>query len=146
MGTRLYAYLVSIVVMGAVAWPLTWKRGEDSFPLSSYPMFARAREDATIEVQYAVGVTADGQRRSIEPALLGTREVLQARSMIATAVAQGASATKALCQRIAEAAATAGSPLVEIRIVTGTHDAIAYLTGRDRAGAERIHGLCRVPR
>lgn len=111
-------------------------------------MFSRPRPDAIVTISYAVGVAADGKRRLISPALVANGEVLQAKAVIARAVGQGATTTVALCGEIARRVAAHKSlaDVVSIKIVTGTHDSIRYLTGKDTVGSERLHGECTVAR
>lgn len=145
---RIFGYLVFAIVVAAVAYPLTWPRGRDSFPLSSYPMFSRKLPTAEFSLQYAVGVTTDGKRHHLAPEFVANDEVLQARAVLRRAVRGGKRAVTRLCQRIARRVSVdADLRAVEhVRIVTGRHDAVAYLTGRDRVGKERVHGQCRVKR
>lgn len=135
-------------MLGAVAYPFAWPPTRDSFPLSNYPMFSRELSAASFSLQYAVGVTADGAREHLAPHLVANGEVLQARAVLGNAVSRGRSATMALCRSIAERVAEADdlSAIDEVRIVTGRHDAVDYLTGKDRVGKERVHGRCPVPR
>ena len=60
--SRLYAVVVIAVLAFAVSAPVFWERGRDSFPLSSYPMFARPSTSALITMEYAVAITRDGER------------------------------------------------------------------------------------
>ena len=137
------------VILVAVAYPFAWPRHRDSFPISSYPMFSARLVTPTVKLQYAVGTAADGTRHHLAPELVANDEVLQARAVLARAVAGGSKATRALCEHIASRVATAGGEvdrIIEVRIVTGTHDSVEYLTGRDRVGKERLHGRCPVTR
>jgi hypothetical protein len=147
---RIHAYLVSIAILAAMLVPLSWDplRG-DSFPLSPYPMFSRPKPDARVTVTYVVGITGGDGRRRLSPQLvIGNREVLQARVSIARARNAGAAALRDLCLTVAGriAARPEMAEVTEVAIVTGTHDAVAYLTGRDRVGTENIHDRCAVVR
>jgi hypothetical protein len=148
MGSRLYAYLVSAAVLAAVAYPITWPLSRDSFPLSNFPMFSRPLPEPTVTIQYALGLEPGGKRHHLPPKLVANGEVLQARAVLARAVRQGPEATQELCRLAAGRVARAGEPwaaVTEVQIVTGTHDAVAYLTGEDTRGSERLHGRCPVP-
>lgn len=136
-------------MLTAVAYPFTWPRHRDSFPISSYPMFSARLATPMVKLQYAVGTAPSGTRHHLAPELVANDEVLQARAVLARAVARGGKATRVLCERIAGRVAAAGGELArvtEVRIVTGTHDAVDYLSGRDRVGLERVHGRCPVTR
>ncbi|MEM9494282.1 MAG: hypothetical protein AAGC55_34370 [Myxococcota bacterium] len=149
---RVYGYLVAAVVAITVAYPATWPSSRDSFPLSGYPMFSRPKPDPTITEVYAVGVAADATRTPIPPELLANDEVLQARAVLRRAVRAGRSARRELCKSIAERVdqlardkVAEWMPIVEIRIVSGTHNAVDYLTGADPVGKERTRIRCSVP-
>jgi hypothetical protein len=144
LGTRVFAAVVSIALLGATLEPLIRKPWEDGFPLSPYPMFAFKRP-TKLSMEYAFGVTSTGERRTLTPRLVGSGEVLQALTVL-----QRAKARRELPQlcatiagRVAEVARFAD--VVEIRIVTGTHDAVDFLM-RDIRGTEVQHTSCQVPR
>lgn len=148
MASRVYAYLVSAGVLAAMCYPFTWPLSRDSFPLSSYPMFSRPFPEPTVTIQYALGLEPGGKRHHLAPKLVANGEVLQARAVLSRAVRQGREATEALCRLAAGRVARAGEPwaaVTEVQIVTGTHDAVAYLTGENTLGSERVHGRCPVP-
>lgn len=144
---RIWAYGVSAVVLAAVLWPLSWPTGRDSFPLSSYPMFARNRRSAELKAVYAVAVEEGGARHYVPPALVANSEVLQARAVLERAARTKAGA-RALCGEIA--ARVPGSEVAEgrateVRIIRGFHDALRYFdTGE--LGTERVLADCPVPR
>jgi hypothetical protein len=143
---RARAVIVSVVLVGATLAPIVRGATHDSFPLSTYPMFA-VRRPSTLTLDYAVGVTERGERRPIAPALVGTGEVLQAGAIINDAVNAGPKALAPLCVRIASAVARDRDldDVTTIRIVTGTHDAVAYLI-HDTLGREYERWRCRVVR
>ena len=138
--------MVSVVLVGATLAPLARHPDHDSFPLSTYPMFAAPRSQV-LTIDYAYGVTASGQRRTLSPAMLGTREVLQAAAMFESAVATGPKALVPLCDQIAARVATepAFDDVATIRIVSGTYDAVEYLV-RGADGVEHDRWRCRVVR
>ena len=143
---RVAAALVSLVLIGATLEPLVRDPYDDSFPLSTYPMFATQRP--TVQTfHYAVGITRDGKRRTLSTALVGTGEVLQAIKLFDHAVGRGRAELTALCNSIA--ARVAADPdfadVVTIRIVTGTHDAVEYLA-RGKVGTEHELLHCEVSR
>lgn len=149
MASRVHAYLVSAAALVAMAIPFTWPLSRDSFPLSNYPMFSRRMPEPELTLQYALGIEPDGARHHLPPELVANQEVLQARAVLARAVRQGPAAVAALCRLAAERVARAGAPfaaVTEVHIVTGTHDAVAFLTGADTTGRERVHGRCPVER
>lgn len=150
MAERVYAYVVSVAILAAMLLPLAWDpMRDDSFPLSPYPMFSRPKPDPRVTVTYAVGITGGDGRPWLEPeVVIGNKEVLQARATIARARQGGEPALRELCRSTAARVAGRGElgEVTEVAIVTGSHDAVAYLTGRDRVGREDIHVRCAVVR
>jgi hypothetical protein len=143
---RTYAAVVSFVLLGAVLSPLARDPSDDGFPLSTYPMFAYARP-TTQTIDYAIGETRSGQRRTLDLAVIGTGEVLQARVMLERAVAAGAEDRARLCAAIAARVAIDSelADVATVRLVTGTHDAVEYLV-HDRIGPEGERARCAVTR
>lgn len=148
MTDRLYAYVVSAVLIGVVAYPFSWEPYEDSFPLSSYPMFSRRLPTPQVKISYALGIEPDGSRHHLEPELVANEEVLQARAVLSRAVGAGKGEASKLCSKIAGRVAGRGGlrDVTTVRVVTGTHDAVEFLTGGDRIGVEKVHATCPVRR
>jgi hypothetical protein len=143
---RRAAAVASIVLVAAVLAPLARDPHDDSFPLSTYPMFASPRP-TTQTLDYALGMTTAGERRVLEPRLVGTGEVLEALAIVGRAIRSGRSESLALCTQIAERVARdpGYADVVMVRLVTGTHDAVELL--RDgRLGREGEHVRCAVAR
>jgi hypothetical protein len=131
--------LVGWLLLALVVSPLLRDPRDDAFPLSTYPMFAEPRS-AVLTIDYALGETASGERRTLSPQLVGTGEVLQAFVRIERAVHAGRAA--ALCTEIASR--LHGSDIAVVRIVTGHHDAVDYLV-HHHVGPELDRARCRVP-
>ena len=118
----------------------------DSFPISTYPMFARPRGQPTLYA--AIARTSDGSERRLTPSLIGSAEVLQAKVLITRSVEQGPAATQALCQGIAGriAASPSAAELRSVEIVRRRYDPIAYfVSGPEPLEQERLQS-CPVPR
>lgn len=143
---RAYAAAVSLALIAVTLWPLLDDPRRDGFPLSTYPMFATKRPTQQT-YRYALGETAVGARRTLQPAKVGTGEVLQAIRVIDRAVAGGKAETARLCEAIAARVAADDDfdDVAAIRIVTGTHDAVEYLV-RDVIGRETELFRCMVMR
>jgi hypothetical protein len=143
---RAAAAVVSLLLIGATLWPLVRTPYDDGFPLSTYPMFA-SRRPTLQTYSYALGQTATGQRRTLEPAVVGSHEILQALRIIERAVAGPKPELAQLCDVIAARVAADDdfTDVVSIRIVTGTHEAVEYLA-RDRIGTEVERARCAVRR
>ena len=143
LSSRLFAAVVSIALLGATLEPLIREPWEDGFPLSPYPMFAFKRP-TKLSLEYAFGVTATGERKNLTPRLVGSAEVLQALTVLQRAKSRGE--LPQLCATIAARVADVAryDDVTEIRIVTGTHDAVDFLM-RDIRGPELQHTSCKVP-
>jgi hypothetical protein len=117
----------------------------DGYPLSTFPMFAEKRA-TKLTITYALGDDPSGAR-TLTPSLVGTGEVLQARSMLDKAVAGGPRRIAELCAQIAARVAADDDydDVTAIRIVTGTHDAVEYLID-GKHGPEKLRGQCDVKR
>ena len=119
---------------------------DDSFPISSYPMFARPRGQPTL---YSVVARAgDGSERRLSPSWLGSSEVLQAKVLIQRSVEAGPQATRALCRSVAEriAATPEASDLRSVEIVRRRYDPVAYfVAGPEPLEQQRLE-RCPVPR
>lgn len=142
--TRAAAAAITVGLVAITAYPVVLKPHEDSFPLSTYPMFARPRKtEQTLD--YALGETAGGARRTLTPWLVGSGEVLQAQSVINRA--RATNKLRELCTSIAArvAADDRYADVVRILIVTGKHDAVEYLV-RDKRGPETERARCEVKR
>ncbi|HUH05200.1 MAG TPA: hypothetical protein VML75_24545 [Kofleriaceae bacterium] len=149
MSGRAVTYAFIALILGATIEPVLHSPWDDSFPLSTYPMFSGGKPTPSITLRYAVALDASGERRHVPPELVANGEVLQARAVIARAIDRGRDPASELCRHIAGRIAARGgewSAITEVRLVTGTFDAVEYLTGRDRVGAERMHVSCGVAR
>ncbi len=141
---RVTAAVISIALLGATLEPLIRKPWDDSFPLSPYAMFAFKRP-TKLTMEYAFGVTATGERHTLTPRIVGSAEVLQALTVIARAKSQNE--LPQLCAQIASRVANLDryAEVTEIRIVSGTHDAVDYLV-RHVQGTEVPRTSCPVMR
>ena len=148
IGSRVFAVGATVLLIGATLSPLLRSPGDDGFPLSTYPMFATYRP-TELEMSYALGMTATGERRTLRPTLVGSGEVLQAFTIVARAVGGGAGPSQALCKQIAKRLAASerddDREITTVRIVTGKHDAMDVLL-RDRLGHETEKTRCAVRR
>lgn len=143
---RRAAACVSIALVGAVLSALLRAPLDDGFPLSTYPMFATVRGTRLTE-DYAIGITATGAARSLPPVVSGSSEVLQAAVVYEDAVHAGGRRLGPLCTAIAAevAADPAFADITAVRIVEGTHDALALLEHGTRA-VEHVRWGCAVAR
>jgi hypothetical protein len=143
---RLRAYLFSTVMIVAVGAPAFRSPDEDSYPLSTYPMFSRRRGRINT-VMSALAIA--GQRETkIPPEYVANAETMQAFRTLTTAVAAGGDAAQALCQTIAGRLPGAKDPALaraeRVELVSESVDAIDYLAGRAKPEQRRVHARCVV--
>ncbi len=142
-------WLLSGALLATVVAPLCWPAGRDSFPWSSYPMFAHGRADAITRVDRLMAVRADGERRPVPPRLVANDEVLQAAETLRRAIRSGRAGRKALCRQVAARLVEdpAWDDIVHLELVTDKFDAIAYFSGDTAPIAKsRVHVRCRLGR
>ncbi len=131
------------VLTVAMLWPLTFAAGTDSFPFSSFPMFARARSPILESVSLH-GVMSSGERVRLPPGLAaGSPEVLQARALINRAVTTSGQAMEALCDDALARSQRAWSPApVAVQVRYERFDAPAYYRGQRAPLKERLLHCC----
>ena len=141
---RLFAYGIGLGATAVVLSPLL-SGAADSFPVSTYPMFARPRGQPVL---YAMVATArDGTARRVPAALVASGEVLQTKVLIQRSVEGGPEAMRALCEATAaKLAATGGEDAPAfVDVVRRRYDPIAYFTsGPTPIEQERLF-RCPVP-
>jgi hypothetical protein len=143
---RVAAAVVSIALIGATLSPLLRQPIKDSFPLSTYPMFAWKRP-TKLTMSYAIGETATGERRYLVPRVVGSGEVLQARAIVERAVRKGGKELATLCEKVAANVAQFDrfDDVARIRVMSGTHDSIEFLIEHE-LGTEFERAKCEVKR
>jgi hypothetical protein len=126
-----------VLIVALVAYPALRSPADDSFPLSTYPMFSLARPAETT-VSSAAGFDAAGQRVTLSPRVVGgTAEVIQAAGTIGQAISAGS--TEALCS---EVLAKAPHAVVAVEIVTETYDVVGYFDGDEAPIRRTVHARC----
>lgn len=119
--------------------------GEDSFPLSNYPMFSSATPHPWVAV--VVARDAQGNQWPIPPGLVANAEVMQAAQTIANAVKRGQA--KLLCERVA--ARIADEPdwhsAVEVQVQSRQFDSKTYFSSPEGREPLRVRrrARCKVP-
>ena len=144
-----WPWLVGLVLLGLSLSPMLRPLGYDSFPFSSFPMFAHGRKDAVTTVHRAVAVLPDGTAVALPPRALGSDEVLQADVTLRHAIRRGKKASAALCKSVARrvAADPAHAEAVAVELRTERHDALAYFAGDPTPLAPpRRQARCKLPR
>jgi hypothetical protein len=138
--------LLGLGVVVASAAPLLRAARDDSYPFSTYPMFARVLDKPELTV--AVGVTAARAELRLPPEMVANEEPMQAMRTLRQAGNGDRSALKALCSSIAARVArtAAFSQVRAVRIVRARFDPLTYFEGTP--GPEQAQQLiqCRVKR
>lgn len=98
--------VTGLVFVAAVASPLFNLDAKDSFPISTYPMFAGKKE--RLQIVEAVGIDARGQAHTLTPQLIADDdEPMQAIATIRQSIEGGPATARALCKRVAKRVAEA---------------------------------------
>jgi hypothetical protein len=143
MSVRARAYAMTFLLAGLVASPLFGAFQGDSFPVSTYPMFATARSSEVV-MPHALAFTADGEERRVRPADIANDEVIQAFETLRQAIRQGAAAVDELCAHIAGNVARHGD-VVRVQVVTSRYDALEYFSGHREPVERWVDAECEVP-
>jgi hypothetical protein len=146
---RLYAAAVSVVLLSAVVSPALRDPEDDSFPLSTYPMFARHRTRVT-RINAALALRSDGTETTLSPLLIGSPETMQAIRILNKSVRAGGESARALCRAIASRVAESADPEFagtrRIALVSEEIDVIEYASGVRAPRDRRVHTRCEIGR
>ena len=136
--------LITAGVTAALMAPVVLDR--DGFPLSTYPMYSRARGDA-VTFATAQAVDADGMTSALTPGIIGeSDDPLIVAGELREAIRDGRAAQR--CDEIASrAAGWRGLPpgAVRIEVVTERRDVVAQVEGAPSLLDRTIHAACEVP-
>lgn len=143
---RVWAYGVSLALVGAVLWPLQQQRPKDSFPLSTYPMFSRKRP-TEVSIDHVVGVGPGGRQEAIPPDLVASGEVLQAKITISQKLRRGRRGAEELCEQVAArlAGRSAYAWVERVEVRSDRYLVVGYFTGARKPVWSRRHAQCAVP-
>jgi hypothetical protein len=136
--------LTTAAVVGALVAPVVLDR--DGFPLSTYPMYSRARGDA-VTLATAQVVDADGEASALTLAVIGdSDDPLIVAGELRDAIRDDRADQR--CEEIAQRAARwddlpPGS--VAIEVVTERHDVVAQVEGDPSMLERTVHASCEVP-
>jgi hypothetical protein len=146
---RLYAAAVSIALLAAVLYPVLRDPEDDSFPLSTYPMFARNRPRVA-RVNAALALGRGGTETALSPLLIGSPETMQAIRILNRSVQAGGKTARALCRAIAARVAKNADPELtgtrQIALVSETIDVLEYAGGVRAPRDRQVHARCGIPR
>lgn len=144
---RAAVYVLSLAVALAMLSPVLRRPPVDSFPLSTYPMFANPRPPVA-EFDAAYGVTDDGDLETLSPTLIaGDPWPTLSVEVLARARVGGNRARSKTCREIAgRVAESSREDLVAVVLVRERHDVRRYFRGRERPLARTRLARCLVPR
>jgi hypothetical protein len=142
---RAWSYALGAALIIAVLLPLAGSPRADSFPLSTYPMFA-GRQSSQATIPHAIVIDAAGVRSPLPPVAVANDEVIQAFETLRQAVRQGPDATARLCTRAADWYSGRGEGPARVEIVSDTYNAVAYFDGEKEPISTEVHATCEVPR
>lgn len=132
----------TVVVVVLMVLPVIVDR--DSFPLSTYPMYSRARP-AEVTIPSAIGFDRDGSEHRLTLQVIGgSDDPLIVAGELRTAIARGRAPDR--CPAIAERASEslADLDLVRIEVVMERHDVVAQVTGESSLRDRRVYAECSI--
>lgn len=131
--------MLTLAVVVALAVPVV--RNHDSFPLSTYPMYAHNR-DRQVGFVTVVGIDPDGETVRLGlPTIADSDDALEAASFVRAEVRSGRAAE--LCLAVAR---RSGRSDLRIEVVTETVDVIDHTRGDRSPLAREVHAECEAPR
>jgi len=142
---RIFAAAFGVGLLGAVLWPVLADPPFDSFPLSSYPMFAKARPTEAVPIAHVVAFDAGGGGRVVPPTMLGSIEVMQAMRTVELTLNRGDAGE--LCRRTAAVVREAGgawSSAERLEVRVDVFDALVYFESDRTPKAGKTYATCRV--
>ena len=141
--TGVRAAVVGAVAVLAVLLPIVRGRGDDSFPLSNYPMFTRDQPGETTFVR-ALGINAGGVEQVLPPEVAGgTIEVIHANRTLRQAVRDGRAPE--LCAEVAARALVSAPDVERVLIVTERYDVVVALRAeRPEPVSRDVRAACEV--
>ena len=133
--------LVAVTVLLLVA-PVALDR--DSFPLSTYPMYASTRGDV-VAVATANGITTSGDTERLSLALIGDiDDPLIVAALVRDAIRDGAGGAERLCRDIATRVRADSERFGQVEVVTERHDVVDHASGRESLESREVHAVCEV--
>ena len=133
--------LVTVAVLAALVAPVALDR--DGIPLSTYPMYSRARS-STVAFVTAHGLDAAGTVHPLSLGAIGdSDDPLIVAGELRSAIRAGRADER--CLEIAERIGGDHDPeLVGVEVVTERHDVIAHVEGDNSLIEREVHATCGV--
>lgn len=143
---RVIALIFGLGLVAATAAPAFRSPEHDSYPFSSYPMFARPRGKPVLYT--AEGLTSGSGTTALPPALVANGEVMQALQTLRRAAEGGPRSLRRLCERIAARVAETPehSAVRKVQIVRERFDPIAYFEHGPEPEEREVLRRCNVAR
>lgn len=135
--------MITGVVLLLLVYPVLFDR--ESHPLSTYPMYSRARiGESTIAT--AVGISADGEQLRLTPTLIGdSNDPLVVVGQLRADIREGRADER--CETIAvRVSARENLDVVTIEVVTERHDTVARVNDEPSLIDRSVHASCEVAR
>jgi hypothetical protein len=136
--------LVTAAVVGALVAPVALDR--DSLPLSTYPMYSRAR-GAEVTLPTAQAIDADGRTTPLTLEVIGgSDDPLIVAGELRAAIRSDAADER--CVEVAERAASWSDlpdTTITIEIVTERHDVVARASDEPSLLERTVYASCEVP-
>ena len=137
--------LITAGLVGALVAPVVLDH--DGFPLSTYPMYSRARGE-TVTFATAQAVDRNGNSSTLTLGVIGdSDDPLIVAGELRDAIRNGRAEQR--CDEIAQrAAAWSGLPVttsIAIEVVTERHDVVAQVEGAPSLLDRTVHASCEVP-
>ena len=142
---RIFAAVFGVGLLGAVVSPVFGDPPKDSFPLSNYPMFAKARHTEAVRLPHVIAFDASGAGRPVPPPILGSVEVMQALRTVQMTINRGPTAAEELCGRTAEVLRETGgewTDVVRLEVRVDVFDAIEYFESSRAPSAAQTYAAC----
>lgn len=146
VAARLARGFITIVVIAALCWPAI--RNSDSFPLSTYPMYATSRADTTV-FTIANGLDEVGERGPLTLSIIGASDdPLIVAGELGAVVRRGEAAVR--CREIADRAAVArddgqiDSRIITVEIASERHRTSEAALGDPSLEERTVHASCPV--
>ena len=145
VSTPVRAIFGAALVLASAA-PLLRNAEHDSYPFSTYPMFARTLR--TPQLTFAEGVKRGGGALRLPPELIANDEPMQAMRTLKLTANQGAEALGRLCASIAERAGHEPrfDEVRRVRISRARFDPLRYFEAGASPAESEVLAECRVRR
>jgi len=148
---RAWAYAVSVALLALAIWP-AFRRPviDDSFPLSTFPMFSASRP-RRMTITHVLAVHADGTREPLPPSITSDNpEVLQSMMTIRRAAFAPPDYRAKYCRTVAKRVVDSGNDewddVEQLEIATSLYDAVDYFEDGPEPLKRRIRHRCEVHR